>query len=235
MARFRACSRAWSRDRDGAPRCAYLPSGVYSAAFHYVATYIMSLSTDEYDRFIVQCADHDPEFLQRTLDVQRSITEGLLTIAQHTVDDPEKQAVLDELEEHATEIGMIGSDEDDGCTCNCSCSSSSLSVIESNASEDADANASEGADADLDPTAPGKILDAAAQAAANDTDELGEPSSGSLREYREQQANASEDEAEDVDGTPASLSAWRETEDGKRAFENKEDRRPSLMDLLRVP
>lgn len=190
----------------------------------------MSLSTDEYDRFIAQCVDHDPELLQKTLDVQRSITERLLTIAQHTVDDPERRELLDKLEEHATEIGMIGSDEDDGCTCTCSCSSSG-SVIESNASEDAD----EGTDADLDPTAPGKILDAAAQAVANDTDELGESSSGSLREYREQQANASEDDAEDVDGTPASLSAWRQTEDGKRAFENKEARRPSLMDLLRVP
>lgn len=146
----------------------------------------MYLSTDKYNAILVQAAHHDPESLQETLDAQRGLIEGLLTIAQLTVDDPEKRAMLDEIEDQAREIGLISSDKDanadeDECSCNYSCSSSSTSI------------------SDLTP---------------DEIETNGEPSSGSLREYREQQATAAEDgDTENVDGTPASLAEYRQSGD----------------------
>lgn len=181
----------------------------------------MSISTGQYDSFIAQCAYKDLETLESALEMQRGLVETLLAVAQYETDDPEKREILDEIEENAREFGLISSGEDE-CSCNCSCGSSSYSdfptlneLVETNANDAADADDLE-ADEDepeLDADAPGKILNAAAAEAANDTD--GEPSSGSLAEYRERQANANDADAQDDLPASGSLAEWRQTEDGK--------------------
>lgn len=171
--------------------------------------------------------DHEDELTsilerqQQVLNSQQQLTTTLLGVSLAlSQDHPELRNALDDLAESAAAAGAINPEllengeleiasETESCSCNCG-DSEDDEPLESNDAED------EEPAAPVEPRPdPEEVLNAAAQAAANDDPE-DEPPSGSFREYRMNQEQQDDDEPE-TNGTPATLSEWKRRNPEKAA------------------